>query len=210
MIEQIKKIAENFFCGANGSHDWEHTVRVAHLCEQIGKNENADMPVLLIAAYLHDIGRCYQDSSNGTLCHAKKGAEMAGPIINNLSMNSSRKKNIIHAINTHRFRSDHPPETKEAKILFDSDKLDAIGAIGVARAFLFAGEVGAKLHNPDIKIEKTKPYTKEDTGYREYKVKLIKIKERMLTDTGKRLAIKRHEFMELFFNQFLMEHEGKR
>lgn len=210
MIEQIKKIAEKLFDGANESHDWEHTIRVARLCKRIGKEENADMVVLMIAAYLHDIGRCYQDSSNGAVCHAKKGAEMAQSVISNLSLNPDRKKNIIHCVETHRFRGNHPPETKEAMVLFDADKLDAIGAIGIARAFLFAGEVGARLHNPDINIEETKPYSKEDTGYREYKIKLSKLKDRMLTDTGKQMAITRHSFMELFFNQFVMEHEGKR
>jgi len=210
LIEQIKKIAEKLFDGANESHDWEHTIRVARLCQRIGKEENADMVVLMIAAYLHDIGRCYQDSSNGAVCHAKKGAEMAQLIISNLSLSPDRKKNIIHCVEAHRFRGNIPAGTKEAKVLFDADKLDAIGAIGIARAFLFAGEVGAKLHNPDINIEETKPYSKEDTGYREYKIKLSKLKERMLTDTGKQMAITRHSFMELFFNQFVMEHEGKR
>ena len=210
MIEEIKITAKTLFNGAKGSHDWEHTIRVAKLCEYIGAKENTDMTVLMIAAYLHDIGRCYQDTSNGAVCHAKKGAEMAEPIVRKLSLETSRKENIIHCVATHRFRGSHSPETKEAKVLFDADKLDAIGAIGVARSFLFAGEIGAKLHNQDINIEQTTSYSIEDTGYREYKVKLSKIKDRMLTDTGKHMAITRHAFMELFFNEFLMEHEGKR
>ena len=70
-------------------------------------------------------------------------------------------------------------------MLFDADKLDAIGAVGVARAFLFAGEVGARLHNPEVRIEETQPYTADDTGYREYRVKLCRIRDRMLTATGR-------------------------
>jgi uncharacterized protein len=98
----------------------------------------------------------------------------------------------------------------EARVLFDADKLDAIGAVGVARAFLFAGEVGARLHNPDVDIEGTRSYSVDDTGYREYMLKLSKIKERMLTVTGREIASERHAFMENFFEQFVAEYEGKR
>ena len=87
--------------------------------------------------------------------------------------------------------------------------MDAIGAVGIARAFQFAGEVGAKLHIPDIDPNTTKSYSEEDTGYREYKVKLSRIKGRMLTAEGRRIATGRHEFMEEFFERFLHEHEGK-
>jgi uncharacterized protein len=93
-------------------------------------------------------------------------------------------------------------------VLFDADRLDAIGAVGIARAYLFAGEVGAVLHNPDAAPEKTKPYSKDDTGYREYRVKLSRIKDRMLTTEGKHMAHERHAFMEEFFDRFLKEHEG--
>jgi uncharacterized protein len=74
---------------------------------------------------------------------------------------------------------------------------------------LFAGEVGARLHNPDIAISESDPYSENDTGYREYKVKLSKIKDRMTTDTGKKMAADRHRFMEHFFKRFLAEYEGK-
>ena len=117
---------------------------------------------------------------------------------------------MLHAIAAHRFRNGNEPKTIEAKILFDADKLDAIGAIGVARAFLFAGEIGARLHNPEMDVTKTASYSHEDTGYREYKVKLIHVKNRILTDEGKRIAEKRHEFMEKFFEQLQAEYEGKR
>jgi uncharacterized protein len=80
----------------------------------------------------------------------------------------------------------------------------------VARAYLFAGEVGARLHNPDIDIEQAKPYSQDDTGFREFKVKLSKIKDRILTTEGQKLARERHAFMETFFNRFLEEYEGKR
>ncbi|MBU3946736.1 MAG: HD domain-containing protein [Proteobacteria bacterium] len=208
--DHLRKKAVKFFEGAKTSHDWEHTLRVCSLCERIGPAENADMEVLIAAALLHDIGRAEQDASLGAVCHAEKGAEMAEPIIKELFLSQSRKENIIHCIRSHRFRGKCMPETTEAKVLFDADKIDAIGAVGVARAFLFAGEVGAKLHNPDIKVEETKPYTKEDTGYREYKVKLYRIRERILTHEGKKYADERHAFMEEFFKRFTEEYDGKR
>jgi uncharacterized protein len=210
MLEYVKKEAEKLFNGAKGSHDWEHTLRVYGLCERIGSAEKADMDVLRIAAYLHDIGRSHQDSTFGSVCHAEKGAEMARSIVNELPLSEEQKANIIHCIRTHRFRGNRRPETHEAKVLFDADKLDAIGAVGVARAFLFAGEVGARLHNPDIKIEETAPYSREDTGFREFKVKLCKIREKIMTVEGRKLADERHAFMESFFNRFLEEYEGKR
>jgi len=206
----VKDKAEKLFFGAKGSHDWEHTLRVYRLCERIGPVEKADMDVLRIAAYLHDIGRADQDSTSGALCHAEKGAERARSIVSELPLSEDRKANIIHCIRAHRFRGKYRPETAEAKVLFDADKLDAIGAVGVARAFLFAGEVGARLHNPDMKIEETMPYSREDTGFREFKVKLCRIRERILTEEGRKIADERHAFMEGFFNRFLEEYEGKR
>jgi uncharacterized protein len=166
--------------------------------------------VLLSAAYLHDIGRQYQDASNGAVCHAQKGAQLAESLLNGLPFSKAQKQNVVHCIQSHRFRGIHQPQTTEAKVLYDADKLDAIGAVGVARAYLFAGEVGARLHNPDADIENTHPYSEDDTGFREYRVKLCKIRERILTHEGRKLADERHRFMEDFFNRFIEEYEGKR
>jgi len=167
------------------------------------------MTVLKIAAYLHDIGRSHQDRLNGAVCHARQGAKTAWPIVKGLPLSTEQKRNIIHCIRSHRFRGNHIPKTVEARVLFDADKLDAIGAVGVARAFLFAGEVGARLHNPDASIEETRSYSIDDTGYREFKVKLCKIKDRMLTKEGRKIAAERHAFMERFFDRFVRENEGK-
>jgi len=209
-VEDIKILAKRMFTAAKGSHDWEHTLRVFRLCQRIGNVEKADMEVLLIAACLHDIGRCYQDASSGRICHAEKGAELAEPLIRPLSLSEERKDNILHCIRSHRFRGQSAPKTIEARILFDADKLDAIGAVGIGRAFLFAGEVGARLHNSSLNVDDTRPYSKEDTGYREYRVKLSKIKDRILTDEGKRLAVDRDAFMVSFFDRFLSEYEGEK
>ena len=207
-IDEIRDFAVRCFSNARGSHDWDHTERVFNLCMHIGRVEGADLRVLEIAAYLHDVGRTYEDDSRGEICHAEKGAEMAHELLERCQIAAEKKANIIHCIRTHRFRGNHQPETLEAKVLFDADKLDAIGAVGIARTFLFAGEVGAKLHNPHIELETTEPYSEEDTGYREYKLKLSKIKERMLTAEGRRMAEERHTFMEMFFSRLTEEHDG--
>jgi len=207
-VRKAEAAARSFFKNARGSHDWEHTRRVCNLCERIGPAENADMTVLRIAALLHDIGRADQDRVNGRVCHARKGAELAGPVLRNLPLSADQKANVRHCVRAHRFRGDQRPETLEARVLFDADKMDAIGAVGVARAYLFAGEIGARLHNPDVDVERTEPYSIDDTGYREFKVKLIGIKDRMLTPAGRRMAEERHAFMTAFFDRFLAEYSG--
>jgi len=210
MLDTVERMAYTYFQGARGSHHWDHTLRVRRLCERIGAAEGVDMDVLLTSAYLHDIARRHQDDSNGAVCHAEKGAQLAGAIVKKLPLTADQKENILHCIRSHRFRGNHKPRTPEAKVLFDADKLDAIGAGGVARAFLFAGEVGARLHNDENRIEDTRPYSIDDTGYREFKLKLCKIKDRMQTIEGLKLAEERHAIMEEFFKRSMEENEGKR
>ncbi len=207
-LKDIKAYAFECFAGARGSHGWDHTERVYRLCRHIGRIEGSNMEVLAIAAYLHDVGRPYQDESKGAICHAEKGSEMARSLLIKYPMSDRQKANVIHCIESHRFRGDHKPESLEARVLFDADKLDAIGAIGIGRAFLFAGEVGARLHNATLDPEDTESYSENDTGYREFRVKLSRIKDRMQTHEGLRMAGERHEFMARFFERLLREYEG--
>lgn len=208
LIKQITEKAEKFFSNSKGSHDWEHVLRVYNLCLHIGKKENANLKILKISAILHDIGRKYQDKCKGKICHAEKGAELAIKLLSEFKINNEEIDKIIHCIETHRFRGNKIPKSKEAKVLFDADKLDSIGAVGIGRAFLFAWEIGAKLHNNNVDINTTEAYSKEDTAYREYLVKLIKIKEKMLTKEGRNIANERHEFMVKFFDRLNKEVEG--
>jgi len=139
----IYEYARTIFSRAGKSHGWDHTLRVWAMSKKIGITEGADIEVIKIAALLHDIGRTLENAAMGAICHAKKGAEMARTIIAPLDLNPDKEDNIIHCIRAHRFRDNLAPSTLEAKVIFDADKLDSIGAIGVARAFQFAGEVGA-------------------------------------------------------------------
>lgn len=211
-VGRIETIASAFFADGRGSHGWDHTLRVVRLAQRIAQAEDADLDVVVTAAFLHDIGRSAEDASRGSLCHAAYGAKLAGPILdrNGFGFTPAQQENILHCIRSHRFRGEEIPATLEAKVVFDADKLDAIGAIGIARAYLFAGEIGARLHCPEIPLSETLPYTAADTGYREYAVKLRMIREIMLTAEGRRMANDRHRFMEGFFDRFLLEYEGEK
>lgn len=208
VLEAVRREAQKFFRRARGSHDWDHTERVYRLCLRIGRKEKADLDVLRLAALLHDIGREEEDMSNGRTCHAEKGAVLAARILKRHGIGVERIARVVRCIKTHRYRGRIVPDSLEGKILFDADKLDSIGAVGIGRAFLFAGEVGARLHDPRIEVGKTKPYTKEDTAYREFLVKLSRVKGRMFTAEGKRIAGERHKFMMDFFRRLNKETAG--
>jgi uncharacterized protein len=208
LVSRIKEEAGAYFRRARGSHDWDHTERVYRLCLRIGRKEKADLRILELAALLHDIGREEEDRSNGKICHGRTGAALAQGILERQGLDRASVRAVVHCIRTHRFRKRAVPRTLEAKILFDADKLDSIGAVGVGRAFLFAGEIGARLHDKAIDVKKTKPYTREDTAYREYLVKLGRVKDRMTTREGKRIAVERHRFMAAFFDRLNKETDG--
>ena len=155
LVSRIREEAGAFFRSARGSHDWDHTERVHRLCLRIGRKEKADLGVLELAALLHDIGREEEDRSNGRICHGRSGAALARKILERHGRRRRpRSGRVVHCIRTHRFRKSGPPRTLEARVLFDADKLDSIGAVGVGRAFLFAGEVGARLHDKAIDVRK--------------------------------------------------------
>jgi len=209
-LDRIESIARRLLEADTGSHGWDHAERVWKLCMRMGRQEGADMEILALAALLHDVGRSEEKASNGTVCHARVGAERARKILHELGYGSDTIERVSHCIVAHRFRRNQVrPRTLEARILFDADKLDGLGAVGVGRAFLFAGEVGARLHNPEIDLQNTQAYSKEDTAFREYSVKLRKIKEHMLTSTGKMMAEERHKFMESFFERLHREVRGE-
>jgi uncharacterized protein len=209
LFDRVKTDAKAHFLGARGSHGWDHTERVYELCLRIGGKEKADLNILRLAAVLHDIGRKLEDQSNGKVCHSRKGARLAERILKRYSFDKGHIARIGHCIRTHRFRGKNVPRSLEAKVLFDADKLDSIGAVGIGRAFLFAGEIGASLHNPRIDVLKTQPYTSEDTAYREFLVKLSRVKDRMFTNEGKRIAAERHKFMVEFFKRLTKEVNGQ-
>ena len=208
LVARVREEAGAFFRSARGSHDWDHTERVRRLALRIGRKEKADLGVLELAALLHDIGREEEDRSHGRICHGRSGAALAKAILESYGCEPATVRAVVHAIRTHRFRKGGAPRTLEARVLFDADKLDSIGAVGVGRAFLFAGEIGARLHDKTIDVRTSKPYSRDDTAYREYLVKLRRVRERMTTREGRRIAAERHRYMAAFFDRLNKETDG--
>ncbi|MGC5324824.1 HD domain-containing protein [Brevibacillus sp. SYSU BS000544] len=189
--------AKRYFDGQDPAHDWYHNLRVMGLCERIGQAEGAEMQVLRLAVLLHDIGRA-EERRTGE-CHAEISAREAFDLLHE----SEYEETIIHkvqqAILAHRFRKNNPPTTLEEKILFDADKLDSIGAVGIARAFAYSGVIGQPIQSDD---------PDQHTPVREYERKLRHLQDRLFTETAKEIAKERHRFMELFFDQWESEIRG--
>lgn len=205
LVAAVKAEAAKFFNGKQGSHDWDHTLRVLENCRAIGNELAADMTSLELAAYLHDIGRAEESKSRGKVSHAQIGAQVAQKILKKLGADKERTNAVVYCVGCHRSKGDLVPESLEAKILFDADKLDALGAIGIVRLFLFANEVGAGIHNKETDLAKTDAYSSEDTAFREFYLSVRFLKEKMMTDPGKRLAKSRHDFMVEYFARFFEE-----
>jgi uncharacterized protein len=207
--EKLKKLSvlvRKRLESAPGCHDWTHTARVLHNARLIATGEkNADIQVVEAAAVLHDIARPEELKSKGKLCHAVIGSEIAAKYLKKCEFrNEEFIKKVCNCVKTHRYRSrvgGHSPFHIEEKIVYDADKMDSIGAVGVGRAFHFAGRIGAKLHNTEKEALGSKSYSSEDSAFREYLVKLRHIHGKMLTRTGRRIARQRSDFMHRFFKQ---------
>lgn len=205
---------------AYAAHDLDHILRVCNLCMHLAEQEkDVELEVLIPAALLHDIARRKEDEDiTGKIDHALIGADMAGGILQDLDYDRSLIDKITYCIRAHRFRSGFPPETVEAKILFDADKLDVIGAIGIARSFMLAGQHGEKMYK-NILLEE---YVRENIGPNgrikdaskhtanlEFELKLKKIPDRLFTEKAKEIANKRIEYMEEFFKTLQQEINGE-
>jgi len=210
-IAMIRARAKEFFRSASPSHDWSHVERTYRLCMKIGKREKADLQVLKAAALLHDIARMDEDASSGEICHAERSAAMAKKILDEVDFPRTKIRQVTHCIESHRFRGVRKPMTLEAKILSDADKLDAIGAIGVARAYAYGGEHGYRLYGKIPKNYRLQRFKNPriHNPVIEYHQKLRKIKDRLLTKTGREIARGRHRFLTMFFKRLFNEIEGK-
>ncbi|MET1124868.1 MAG: HD domain-containing protein [Archaeoglobaceae archaeon] len=166
------------------AHDEGHVRRVVRLARYIALKEGANLEVVTKAAELHDIAR---ESEN----HAKVSAERARLLLKEQGYGSDFVEAVAHAIESHSFSSGCDPRTLEAKVLSDADKLDAMGAIGVARAFMFSGERGRSI---------------EDT-LKHFEEKLLKLKDTLHTETAKKLAESRHKFLLEFYRRIREELE---
>jgi uncharacterized protein len=197
--------ARQHYAGADAIHDFDHVLRVLALAERLAQAEGADLEIVRTAALLHDVARGPREHSAAD--HAQAGAEYARRLLTGHP--AERVEAVVHAIAAHRFRSGPDPQTLEAKVLHDADKLDAIGAIGVARAFAFGGHEGQRLWARVVPGYQESPETcHEHTPVHEYHVKLVRIRDRLLTESARHLAEERHAFMVAFFERLEREVRG--
>ena len=199
--------ARRYYQGVDAAHDFDHVLRVLKMAERIGTAEGADMLVVRTAVLLHDIGR----NAMGDLDHATVGAHQARQIL--AGHPQQRVEAVVHAIAAHRFRAGPDPDTLEAQVVFDADKLDAIGAVGIARAFAKAGASGQRLWAPLQTVGREHGPSQADnaqthTPVHEYIVKLSRLRGRLYTPTGRTVAQGRHDFMVAFFERFDAESRG--
>ncbi|MFD1646527.1 HD domain-containing protein [Haloarchaeobius litoreus] len=209
-IPALRERAETYFGGLAPTHDWHHVERVVENAEAlVDRTDHAvDEDVLLAAAWLHDIGR--KREADGEIDdHAAWGAGEARRILDAQGVDTATVDAVAHCVRAHRFSNDVEPESREAELLSDADNLDAIGAVGLARTFAYAGEHGRTLHDPDL------PPVADDspageTSFNHVHKKLLRIEDRMYTDAGRELAADRHAFLETFVEQFEREVAGER
>ncbi|MEW9097132.1 MAG: HD domain-containing protein [Clostridiaceae bacterium] len=214
----IEIVQDELTCSA---HNLDHVFRVYNLCLLLAKHEkDVDLEVLIPSALLHDIARVKESRDNsGEIDHAVLGAEMAENILRSLDYEEEKIEKIKHCIIAHRFRTGNEPKTIEAKILFDSDKLDAIGATGIARTFMLAGQFGQRLsvngpldnylNDNTVNNGRLKDVSKH-TPFIEYEVKFKKIPEKLYTKKAKEIGIERLKLMEEYFNTLKLEIEGNK
>ena len=221
MESDLRKMSELFdallaevkskFSSAKGCHDFEHIMRVVKNTEHLlTLLPEADREITLCGALMHDFCRREEDDSDGKLDHAALGEKVVYALLLDKGCPQEQAAAISSIVGRHRFRSGKTPETLEEKIVYDADKLDSLGAIGIGRAFLFAGKTGAKLHNSAEEALAGSAYSCEDTAFREYLVKLRHLPEKMQTLPGREIATKRLEFMTEFFERLSAEDSGLR
>jgi len=208
LLEKAKTILK----ASPACHDWDHTVRVLNNARSLAAVERADAAVVDYAAILHDVGRPDELADTGRTCHAERGAQIALELLPQIGVvDKAFINHVASCIRTHRYRSrtGRAPASIEARVIFDADKLDCIGAVGVGRAFHFAGRIGACLHNSMEQALAGESYGEADSAYREYLVKLRYIRDAMLTAEGKHMAEGRHAFMTAFFERICRESHGE-
>lgn len=217
-----KEEARAWYSQTDPIHGYDHVLRVYAMAERLAKSEGGDIEIVRAAALLHDInsdklpelhsgsGDIPQDQR---LEHHIASAEFAARVLEAEGWSSERIAQVEHCIRAHRFRDEREqPETLEAQILYDADKLDAIGAVGVARAIAFSVKSGSPIYTlPSEQFQETgrKGPGEAHSAYHEYLFKLRRIKERLFTPSGRVIAEERHQFMREFFERMSAELNGE-
>jgi uncharacterized protein len=207
-VENIREEARSYFEDVAPSHDWHHIERVEKLAETLAEKEDADREVVKLAVLLHDIGRGKEDRGE-IENHASWGAEKSGEILAEHSYSKETVEKVKHCIEAHRYSDDIEPETLEAKVLSDADNLDALGASGIARTFCYSGEHGRPVSDTELFPGEDDSESGE-TGLNHLTNKILTLKQRMYTDSGRKIAEERHDFVKDFVDQMTEEMKGER
>ncbi|WP_370477513.1 HD domain-containing protein [Tamlana flava] len=196
---------------AEGGHDWFHTERVYNNSLLIAKSEHVNEFVVALGALLHDIADCKFHNGNENV-----GPKIAQEFLFKLNVDSIVIEHIVNIIEHISFKGGNEAQTfksAELDVIQDADRLDAIGAIGIARCFNYGGFKNRALYDPEIKpnlnMSKAEYKNSNAPTINHFYEKLLLLKDRMNTETGKRLATKRHEFMVHYLDQFYKEWEGR-
>ena len=198
--------ARQYYTDSDAAHDFDHVLRVLALAERIGQADEAAMEIVRTATLLHDVARAEEERTGA--CHARVGAEQARQIL--AGHPADKVEAVAQAIASHRFRDEVVPQTLEARVLYDADKLDAIGAIGIARAYALAGKRGQRLWAGTPADSLAESQSTDHTPVHEFIFKLSQLKEALFTDTARQIAKERHRYMVEFFTRLEEEVQGTR
>jgi uncharacterized protein len=207
--------ARSWYPEVDPVHGFDHILRVYRMAQKLAIAEDADLDIVQAAALLHDAqGSQTTGGEKGRQDHHHASSQFAEEVLNSEGWSPERIKAVQHCIRAHRFRDDsESPQTLEAKILFDADKLDVIGAIGVARTIAFDVVVNQPVYaEPSQQFIEfgVKEPGEPHSSYHEYLFKLSKIKDRLFTTTARALAEDRHDFMSEYFDRLGAEERGEK
>ena len=201
--------ARRWYETADPIHGFDHILRVYRLAERIALAEGADLEIVRAAALLHDAQGSDPADRAARASHQHASAHFAAEVLRAEGWDPARIAAVQHCIRAHRFReASEPPATLEARILFDADKLDAIGAVGIARVIGFSARVPQPFYTPPsqqfIESGRLSP-GEEYSAYHEYLFKLSRIKDRIQTPTGRAIAAERHQLLTEYFERLAAE-----
>ena len=197
-------LSEQMEAHQDGAHDLSHIRRVVHNALALAKKEMADLAVVLPAAWLHDCVVVPKDSPLRSQA-SRMAAETAVTFLHTQSYPAQHLPAIAHAIAAHSFSAQIPPETIEAKVVQDADRLDAIGAVGIARAFIIGGQLGRPIYDEDDPFCQARPPDDFVATVDHFYTKLFKLADTMQTEAGRREAERRTQFMHDFLAQLEKE-----
>ena len=209
------EIARGWYPNNDPVHGFDHILRVYRMAERLATEEGADLEIVRAAALLHDAqGSQTEGGEAGRQDHHRASSEFARQVLEVEGWSQDRIAAVQHCIQAHRFRDNtEQPRSLEAKILFDADKLDVIGAVGVARTIAFDVVVNQPIYvEPSTRFMETgeKEPGEPHSSYHEYLFKLSKIKDRLYTRTARELAEDRHRFMDEYFARLGAEERGEK